>query len=75
MTQGLIGDHLGLTLVHVNRTLKRLREEGILTVHRGLVLIHDLDALARYAAPMQDVFERESQAFGGGAPQASAPPP
>src|SRR3954466_3122697 len=33
MTQEQIGDHLGLTLVHVNRTLKRLREDGILTVN------------------------------------------
>ena len=74
MTQEHIGDHLGLTLVHVNRTLKRLREDGILTVRSGLVQIHDVDALALYAAPMQDIFERESKAFGGGAPQASASP-
>jgi CRP/FNR family transcriptional regulator len=75
MTQELIADHLGLTLVHVNRTLRRLREEGILTIRSGLVLIHDVDALARYAAPMQDIFERESEAFGGGVPQTSAAPP
>src|SRR3954451_5189109 len=75
MTQEQIGDHLGLTLVHVNRTLKRLREDGILTVRNGLVQIHDVDALALYAAPMQDIFERESKDFGGGAPQASAAPP
>ena len=75
MTQEQVGDHLGLTLVHVNRTLKRLREEGILTVRTGHVQIHDVDALALYAAPMQDIFERESEAFGGGAPQASAAAP
>jgi len=75
MTQEQIGDHLGLTLVHVNRTLKRLREDGILTVRSGLVQIHDVEALALYAAPMQDIFERESKDFGGGAPQASAAPP
>jgi CRP/FNR family transcriptional regulator, anaerobic regulatory protein len=75
MTQEQIGDHLGIILVHVNRTLKRLREDGILTVRGGLVLIHDVEALASYAAPMQDIFERESNAFGGGAPQASAAPP
>ena len=75
MTQEQIGDHLGITLVHVNRTLKRLREDGILTVRGGLVLIHDVEALALYAAPMQDIFERESKAFGGGAPQASSAAP
>ena len=75
MTQELIADHLGLTLVHVNRTLRKLREEEILTVRSGLVQIHDIDALALYAAPMQDIFERESKAFGGGAPQAASAPP
>ena len=72
MTQEQIGDHLGLTLVHVNRTLRRLREEGILTVAGGRAQIHDVDALAAYAAPMQDIFERESTSFGGGAPNGSA---
>lgn len=75
MTQEQLGDHLGLTVVHVNRTLKRLREEEILTVRTGHAQIHDVDALASYAAPMQDIYERESKAFGGGAPQESAAPP
>ena len=35
MTQQEIADHLGLTLVHVNRVLRRLRESGIVTVQRG----------------------------------------
>ena len=74
MTQEQIGDHLGLTLVHVNRTLKRLREEGVLTVAHGRAQIHDVEALAGYAAPMQDIFERESKSFGGGAPYASTFP-
>ncbi|MBV9859958.1 MAG: Crp/Fnr family transcriptional regulator [Alphaproteobacteria bacterium] len=66
MTQEQLGDHLGLTLVHVNRTLRRLRDEGVLTVGGGRAHIHDLDALSLYAAPMQDIFERESKSFGGG---------
>jgi CRP/FNR family transcriptional regulator len=74
MTQEQIGDHLGLTLVHVNRTLKRLREEGVLTVAHGRALIHDIEVLASYAAPMQDIFERESKSFGGGMPNASPSP-
>ena len=71
MTQEQIGDHLGFTVVHVNRTLKRLREEGVLTIASGHAQIHDVEALASYAAPMQDIFERESKSFGGGVPQAS----
>ncbi|MBV9827290.1 MAG: Crp/Fnr family transcriptional regulator [Alphaproteobacteria bacterium] len=66
LTQEQLGEHLGLTIVHVNRILRRLREAGILTVNRGLVEIHDVDALSLYAAPMQDIFERESKSFGGG---------
>jgi DNA-binding transcriptional regulator LsrR (DeoR family) len=34
LTQEQVGDHLGLTLVHVNRTLRRLREERIVLVDR-----------------------------------------
>jgi DNA-binding transcriptional regulator LsrR (DeoR family) len=33
LTQEQVGDHLGLTL-HVNRTLRRLREERIVLVDR-----------------------------------------
>jgi len=71
MTQEQMGDHLGLTVVHVNRTLKKLREEGVLSIARGAAQIHDVDALSAYAAPMQDIFERESKSFGGGATHAS----
>lgn len=33
VTQEVLGDTLGLTAVHVNRTLKRLREEGLMSIH------------------------------------------
>jgi CRP-like cAMP-binding protein len=49
LTQEEIGDHLGLTMVHVSRTLRRLREEKLVVVDRHLVLILDLDGL-RHAA-------------------------
>ena len=44
-TQEQIADHLGLTLVHVNRTLRRLREEHLVLVDRQVVIITDLDRL------------------------------
>jgi CRP/FNR family transcriptional regulator len=44
-TQEQIADHLGLTLVHVNRTLRRLREERLVLVDRQVVIITDLDRL------------------------------
>ena len=43
LTQEQIADHLGLTLVHVNRTLRRLREEKILFLDRHVVIISDID--------------------------------
>ncbi len=44
-TQEQIADHLGLTVVHVNRTLRRLREERLVLVDRQAVIIRDLDRL------------------------------
>lgn len=41
-----IGDSLGLTGVHVCRTLKFLREDGIVHLTRGTLRILDLDGLA-----------------------------
>ncbi len=45
LTQRQIGDHLGLTLVHVDRALCSLRENGIIGIDRHVVTIHDLDRL------------------------------
>src|SRR3954466_1403051 len=74
LTQQEIGDHLGLTLVHVNRVLRRLRENGIVTVQRGIITVDDITRLAKIAAPMQDIYERETPEFGGrSSPHEEAP--
>ena len=49
LTQEQIADHLGLTLVHVNRILRRLREEGIAAIDRQLVVIERFDVLRELA--------------------------
>ena len=49
LTQEQIADHLGLTLVHVNRTLRRLREERLVLVERQVVTILDLEGLRELA--------------------------
>ena len=49
LTQGELADATGLTSVHVNRMLKKLREQGVLTFRGGEVQIHDWDALQRAA--------------------------
>ncbi len=46
MTQEQLGDALGLTSVHVNRTLQGLREERLVSVARDSIEILDWDALA-----------------------------
>jgi len=60
-----IADYVGITTVHVSRTLRTLREEGTISVHSGRIVITDKEALGRHAAPMLDVFEREDPDFGG----------
>jgi CRP/FNR family transcriptional regulator, anaerobic regulatory protein len=65
MTQKEIADHLGLTLVHVNRVLRRLREAGIVTVQHGVVSVDEIERLSQLAAPLQDIYERATPEFGG----------
>lgn len=45
LTQTDLGDALGLTPVHVNRTLQRLRAEGMITLERKRLTIHDPERL------------------------------
>jgi CRP-like cAMP-binding protein len=49
LTQGALGDALGLSIVHVNRTLRRLNNEGLIRYRPGVVAAIDLPALARIA--------------------------
>lgn len=64
LTQQQIGDHTGLTIVHVNRVLRRLREENLATCQLRRVTIHDVPRLAELARPLFDTFEREAPEFG-----------
>lgn len=57
LTQEHIGDALGLTSVHVNRTLRALREDGILTVRDGVLRIMDADRLVEIAGYDPEVHE------------------
>lgn len=50
ITQTDLGDALGLTVVHVNRTLKRLRKDGLIELSDGIVRILDGDKLAEVPA-------------------------
>jgi CRP-like cAMP-binding protein len=47
LSQFVLADALGLTAIHVNRVLRQLREDNLLTVRRGTVKIHDLARLRK----------------------------
>lgn len=49
LTQVELGECLGLTSVHVNRTLQELRRRGLLTLENRQVTLHDLEALKQVA--------------------------
>ena len=46
LTQELIGDALGLTTVHVNRTIRSLREDKLIAIDGKVVTILDFEALS-----------------------------
>jgi len=46
LTQELIGDALGLTTIHVNRTLRLLREDHLIDIVGKRVTIRDFEALS-----------------------------
>ncbi|HEX8124194.1 MAG TPA: Crp/Fnr family transcriptional regulator [Allosphingosinicella sp.] len=49
LTQADLADVTGLTSVHVNRMLKKLRDDNLLTFRSGAVTIEDWDRLQRIA--------------------------
>ena len=49
LTQEDLADALGLTEVHVSRTLRRLREDGLMTFRRGEIVVTDMPRLRELA--------------------------
>lgn len=47
LSQEDIGDATGLTKIHVNRTLRTLREQGVLEITSRKLIIHDLEETCR----------------------------
>jgi len=50
LTQEHLADALGLSHVHVNRTLRKLREQGLVRIEGTAVRLTDLDGLAKVAS-------------------------
>ena len=49
LSQHVLADALGLSAIHVNRVLRQLCEQDLLTLCKGSVKIHDLDRLRKLA--------------------------
>jgi len=50
LTQELLGNALGLSVVHVNRVMRQLKAERLIDLHGGILKIIDVPGLARLAA-------------------------
>ena len=49
LSQYMLADALGLTAIHLNRVLRQLREQGLVTFREGQVTFHDLARLSQLA--------------------------
>jgi hypothetical protein len=49
LTQEIMGDALGLSIVHVNRTLQQLRRERLIELRSGVTILLQRDLLASIA--------------------------
>jgi CRP-like cAMP-binding protein len=49
LTQYHLADALGLSAVHVNRVLRHLRDDGLVTFRKGQVVFNDIDRLRKLA--------------------------
>ncbi len=52
MTQGQLGDLIGMTSIHVNRMLAELRRDGVLRAIGGMIDIHDQPAFEEIGSVM-----------------------
>ncbi|QYE33577.1 Crp/Fnr family transcriptional regulator (plasmid) [Polymorphobacter sp. PAMC 29334] len=59
LSQLVLGDALGLTPVHVNRVLRRLRLEGIMRPRGGVLVIDDITKLALLAGFDEQYLQRK----------------
>ena len=61
LTQQDIGEVCGLTAVHVNRTIRRLREDGLIEIASRRARVLDVDALARIGEFIPDYLYLEDE--------------
>lgn len=61
ITQTVVADALGLSVVHVNRQVMQLRREGLVTLNRKKLIVHDAKRLAEVCGVSNRRFEAEPQ--------------
>lgn len=73
-TQEQLADAVGLTPVHVNRTMQRLRSEGVLATHNRTIAIEDWDRLVGIAEfdPGYLLLQEKAARERGSAPRAGS---
>lgn len=59
LSQYLLADALGLSAVHVNRVLRELREEGLMTFQKGRVVFDDYDGLVEFCSFDRSYLDQE----------------
>lgn len=59
MKQEHVADYLGMSPVHVSRTLGRLRRNGLATVARGHAVVHEPERLRQVAAGRSEAEDRD----------------
>jgi CRP-like cAMP-binding protein len=59
LSQYLLADALGLSAVHVNRVLRELREEGLVTFQKGRVVFDNYDGLVDFAGFDRDYLDHD----------------
>jgi CRP/FNR family transcriptional regulator, anaerobic regulatory protein len=69
LTQQQLGDHLGLTGVHVNRVLRWFAREDIAFVARSVVIIRDMPRLRRLARGEEAIETRRTKLPGNRIPE------
>lgn len=65
LSQEVLSDALGLSVVHTNRTLQQLRREHLIESRGGYLILCDperMAAIAGYRAPRFDFYQAEAQA-------------
>ncbi|GAB2786442.1 Crp/Fnr family transcriptional regulator [Halomonas shantousis] len=61
LTQNDLADAMGITLVHTNRVLQRLRKEGLITLENKHLVINDWERLRAFAEFSTDYLHLEEQ--------------